>query len=1390
MPHPSAPVCAAALLCALSASTAQAALPANQPPLEQVTSTPNFDYQMRRGLSGTVHFMPSSKVYKAGDALDRSGTPAPGNPLGYHPGYVNRGFREPYFLSTTKDVVFWACANGVPFDCDNGFAIPEQIIMPTEVYGKASESCIRGIVGHELFHHIQFGYNLDGGGSGDNCGGGYGASACEGHARALQDKIYFDLDLDPAASCVATFRGQVNGYLDQPDVNIWQASYGSALFWTYLMEQYGSYPFEPGLGVDFLVDWWERARDEMSNPSIYGVTDDTIKQSRPDDNATNAFHDFTIANTLKARDLSQVSDAFRARYTYRDEDPVPLRDNQMAFKQAAISQAVTVPPNGSAVSLNINARRFGARYYDFITEFCPTGNTLEFRATPTAAIPLQGNAQLILPDGLFSLIALEGSTGPGKPRKLLKHRARDWKQTLVQPSTRYNRITAIVSGWHTDFAGSISMRCLAPPPLPLVAGISTARPLVSGAPGSASLAQFSVDVSEPGGGGLDTLDIDDFQIVIDPAGIGLLLPAVQKVREAAARMKVSVQTPNLPLGAYDAQLRAAGQTIDIPGGFRVGAHQPEVLVAVDTSASMGLPAGAPRLNTLKIAAQRLGHALPSNARLGLLRFAGSAATPGSNVSQITALASLSVAHRALWLADLAALNPTPQPTIKLENVLITGISAFNAQGADGERHLVIVTDSGDGSALDVAALVTQARNAGIRLHLLALGAAADQPLLARLASQTGGSYAYVDVPVAGANRSELVAALDDVVNQITRRQSVRTASASTGSASPAVLTIPIDPGVDAGNPHVKVFDGITSQAFSAVRLYRPDNSQVLAGPDVQIFQNAQSFAFHVANAPTGQWRLEVDSSAAGGAIAFDYAAAVVDPTRSLKLGFSRPGGDNENVEYFRIGEPVLIQAALTDLTGGPTPPSATAGLTKSGPGTLILNLRDDGTLGDQFAGDRIYSAIYRASDSGSPTGFLDDESAPGTPGSANVRVSLNFGTPAAPQWLEARGSFAVTRESVVADADLDGLPDRFEVRQPCLNPSVADATSDRDGDGASNAAEFAAGSDPCDVDSDDGGERDGSELAAGRFALDAGDDGIKRIRDVEILSQLPEHEVAAQLPAFTHTLRFDSDPAYATILVKRALAPAGPFTDHAVIDAVVANGRYVDPGLVNGQTYCYQLIARSAAMVTAAASDLVCATARGDSSAPRGSIILNDGDPRTSSTQLSAAIAVDHESSAGMQMRLALPDGSDSGWLTYAPLLSIDASSLIAPAVATVALTLRDAAGNESIQYVDDIDLLAAANLGAITGQVRVDTRFGDADVPLADVAVMPDSATEPGTRSSADGSFLLGNLPPGSYTLEFELPGYATRFVANVVVSGGATESVGVVRLIPQPLFRDGFEN
>ena len=69
--------------------------------------------------------------------------------------------------------------------------------------------------------------------------------------------------------------------------------------------------------------------------------------------------------------------------------------------------------------------------------------------------------------------------------------------------------------------------------------------------------------------------------------------------------------------------------------------------------------------------------------------------------------------------------------------------------------------------------------------------------------------------------------------------------------------------------------------------------------------------------------------------------------------------------------------------------------------------------------------------------------------------------------------------SLSNDSDGDGLPNDFEAANACLKPTVPDGDADPDNDGATNLAEFNAGTNPCTADTDGDGLNDGQEIAIG-----------------------------------------------------------------------------------------------------------------------------------------------------------------------------------------------------------------------------------------------------------------------------------------------------------------------
>lgn len=1386
---------ALALTLSLALTAPASAIPPDQPPMEGSAITPNVPYTVRGGVSGTYDYFSQGKLLQAGRALDRSGTSAPGNPLGYHAGYLARGFRAPYFSTGNNDVVFWGCGtnpNTNGYDCDNGRASLDQIVMPADVYRNKSDACIRVVLGHELFHHIQFGYTADGGFPTKGCGV-IGATACEGQSRANQDKIYFDADLDPAVSCVAGFRGEANGYLAAPDIDLLKSSYRSALFWTYLMEQYGEYAFEPGRGIDFLTHWWDLATLRMASFSLYDVTEQAIRVTHPDDSLLNAFHDFTIANYVKGLNLASTSDAFRARYTYRDEDPVPLHDNRMKFNSAAITDSQPVPTDGTPRTFNLAVNRFGARYYEFDTSSCPAGSVMNFDAAPGVLIPNGPNAQAIVPDALYTLVASRlDSASTLRPVTLLKHRARSWHQELVQPATPNARIVAIVSGWHSDYAGSISLRCRPPAPTPTLGLVSSAHPAVAGTSGDGSMGDVLVRVPQSVGAAaplLATLAASEFKLTLG----GSLVDPLAALRDGD-NYRLLFQYPTLPAGGgtVDAGLTFAGGTTTVNGGVLFAAHQPAVLVAIDTTSSMGTPSGATRLDNARTAAREFSAGLPASARLGLLRFAGNGAVPANNASLLTALAPATAAQRSAFDSALSAVVPSAELKIKLMDVLVSSIAEFDAHGAGGERHLVIFTDSAEAAGFDSAGFIAQAQAAGIRVEVIAVGASADQPLLARIGRETGGSYDYIDELSAGAGNPPtplLLPAVQKVREAAARIRSTASGTGTVPAGATASFDLAVDPGDDqAAGGHVKVFSGVdrSGVGFSGVRLYRPDNTQVLPGAGVDIAVTGNRFTFTVANAPSGTWKLQVDGSAAGGTANIAYRAQVVDPARGLRMAFSRPGTDARTLDHFKVGEPVAVEVAVLDLANSLPSPRVT--LTKVGPGTLAYRMYDDGSHGDRQAGDHIFTTVIAARQTGAPTGFADSGASSGTVGSSEWLATASSTRGANGAQLQVQGGYAVF-DDLPTDTDGDGLPDRYEARFACLSTNVADATADSDGDGAGNSAEYLAGSDPCDVDSDDGGETDGSEIAHGGSPLDGTDDALPRIRNLEIERQHSEHQDADPLPALANVLRFDADPAYTSIVLKRAPLSTGPFVDIATISATSAQGRYVDAGLTNGANYCYQLVGQGSGGRVAAASDIQCAVVHVDNDAPTGSVIVNEGAPRTSGTSLAVRIGLYHEDPATAQMKLFLPDGTDTGWIPYSASATVNVAALPRPGVAAVRVILRDSAGNESVPYGDDIDLVPMSARGRVPGLVNVHPAFAAPGTPIGGCTISTDAETEAPTTSTASGDFALEDLPPGTYAITVDCAGYQSRTISGIVVSGGGTSDAGVIAMTPTILFSNGFE-
>jgi|GEM_PF-1370154 len=1372
----------------------------------QINTQPNNYVIQGVNHPASAHYFHPFRLLGAAFALDNQNPPAFGVSPGYHTGYINTGFMSPLF-SGERLVQFYDCEienNPDDFGCDNGFATLDRILMPVIEYANKSSACIRAVLGHELFHHVQFAYADAGGASGCSA---FGATPCEGHARAMQDKIYLDLDLSPEAECTGPYLGQVNGYLSDTNQRLWSSKYDSALWWTYLMEQYGTVTAEPQRGTDFLARWYIEAVESVANPNAFLTTNAVIQQAKADDSVVNAFQDFTIANIVKDLDLATVSPAFRNRYSYRDEDPVPGYTNSQVYDEVFANALVV--PNGGFREAGFGALQYGALYTRWNVNNCPTGAILRYEGVPGLAFLPGGSGILADNTTMFSLIAVSGSN-PGRPSLLYKNRSEGWTIDIPQPLNRYQQIISVVSGRFGDVRGTHRITCdtvARRADLPFASPTNPVTPGPDDGPWSFDIA-LGVSPVTAAAGGVNVLLADgSVRFLIDDIELDVSAPVAtgRRTYDPVFIAKRIDRTTPLTDGDYDLTVQVGSLETVIPNGIRLGPVRAQVLLAIDTSTSMQFPALAPRLAAVRRAARNLLYALPDGTRFGLIDFAGNNTEPDNDAVLRAQLLALDDAHRNRVRTALDALASGPNRFTSIGDALALALQEFSARAEPRQRrHVVLLSDGSENEGARWSEVENAVLAAGVAVHTIALGPLADQPLLARIADASGGSYRYVDVssvPDEGA----LGDAFARAVERIEQRTRVgQNETMTIGGNSTETVRVRVPDGLDMHARHrfFAVVDrtSVGVGGIAQVRVLDPAGAELVNGVNGAVVRRVGDDVWVDGRLITGEWTIQITTSAGTpGAPPIPlqvFAGISAQAGLAAIAAASAQTPQARGVEDLSIGEGVVVQVGL--LLPAVQKIRESAARVQHPDGTInSLQLNDSGERGDAVAGDGVWSGIYRRNTQGAPTAFPDDFSAVGARGSYSVEFETQLALSdannrsAGTEVLSfnfTHKSFSTRSTASTPDTDGDLMPNSFETGQRCLNPALPDGSLDADGDTRASFLEYQAGTDPCDADTDGGGETDGSEHARAANAHDAADDALPPMGFAQLESPDSEHMESTPIPPNAIPIRYAAHRSYATIVLQRATAATGPFIEVASLDPSSTPGVHVDTGLVSGQRYWYRMQPRTANGRQGVFGPIFSGVAWSDPRATMGSMVIQSGRPRTDNLTILVQQSLYQKPWSTSNFRFRLGDLPASAWQPFLPNFNIALTPVTTPTVRHLAVRLRDIEGQESIDYHDTIMQHPAGSLGG--ARVRVFSAGTLGAASNGALVRIVGSEIEPVAISDSGGNALLDEMLPGSYTIEINVPGLPSVF-RHVVVVAGQVVDLGDVSVAPptDALFANGFE-
>ncbi|NOZ72000.1 MAG: VWA domain-containing protein [Chloroflexi bacterium] len=1341
-------------------------------------NTPNFSYQVRftndnpytppAAAGDDTNYFPTTQAQNLANALNNNNVAAVGNPNGYHTGYTSLGFRTPDFGGTPRQVDVYDCSQHG--GCDSGNAPADRINIPTTNYISQSEPCLRLVIGHELFHHVQYAYITF------NKWSAWGNMPVEGTARLMQDKIYSDIDAN--AGCI-TYRGQVNAFLGSPNQTIWNASYSSALFWNYLTEQLGTTPAEPNIGANFIETFWENARNNNANPNVPANMRRTIKDFDVSETLENVFHDFTIANVAKDLDVSGLNDA--TKYRYVDEND----GSSGSYNQVKRRWSGNIPPQRGPDAESVV--RWGARYYE-ATIGGDCGGIVGFRSTGEQAA--------------YSLLAIKGaSTVDRLDKSVGTEFARSFIQRSADP---YTRLIAVVAGLGDDANFTYTFACgqadlviLDPTfnhqayvgepddPDPFLIRLRVAGPAALGTP--------SVQGLEP----------SDFQVWVDGESPANVAPVLSGAYVQGDYWLVTQAPTKAAAGVYSLRVRLGNLGTDTKAG--VVNYEKQILdqvLVIDRSGSMLFPAASPKLTAAKNAASLFIDAARSDDKIGVVSFGGDDVEPNDDAKLEAQLKDVTDANRTAAKNAITGLNTLPDVLTSIGDGLEKARTEFAVRGSVlGEDWIVLLSDGMENEAAfwtDIRAAILAA---GIKVQSIALGPYTDQALMQAIANDTGGIYYYVDVAPgtlasqdasASSNLPNRLADAYASSNEVIRRHERIYETSDTvnrGSRNTHVIALH-EGGVEDG-----IFSINWNNATSAinVRITRPDGSPVSDGVHgVRIFQSTTHYVAQVGAMISGNWKVEIE----GARGITDYMLILSGRNRQgarMQLYFGQYHNDTslyaQNGRFLR-GLPMPILAALFDSKGVIPGAKVMASVEHPDGTSMELPLWDDGDHGDGEANDGIYGNLYTRTTAFSVSGLPDDpKNVMPQRGSYNVRVEAAGRDNRGEDFTRIRkGAFQIFEgegEKTQPDDDDDGMPTRYERLHPCLDPFTPDNDKDPDRDGLSNKEEWTLGTDPCDPDTDDGGENDGSEVGRRANPLDPTDDALPRPLDVEVIDWRPDHMPPLDLRPNSNLIRYPADAAYEGIRLYRASRPEGPFPLVAEFRPD-SSALYRDSGLRNGTMYFYYLEGVDGLGRSSAPSPVFSGMPKADPVPPLGSISINLGRFLTTTSRVTLHLRTDDED----VVEMLISNRADFAGATWQPfqaevswqLEPTQVKHLLAAqngepqSVATVYVKLRDEAGNESTTYYDDIGVTSPEASGAIMGHAAL----ADDENPAGIFVRLLNYLFAPPQFSDEEGGVFFSPLPPGSYDLQFEYDGYSPAVLQGVEVQAGQETDIGLVVLQP----------